>query len=250
VKVERKTYIEMSDNEGIHWWFVARRMILKRVLDRFAGQSTHQHILEAGCGSGGNLEMLTAYGDLEAMELDEESRTKANLRKLCLVKKGRLPDNLPYEQEFDLICMLDVLEHIEDDSAALRAIKARLTRNGLFLITVPAYKFLWSCHDTANHHKRRYTKKQLVDLLTRAGFEIKYSTYFNTFLFPIIALTRFINNLFGRDGQSDVDLPSGFVNSLLTKIFSAERYFIPGLTLPFGVSILIAAGRTEDSGGY
>jgi len=183
------------------------------------------------------------------MELDDEARSMANSRNVCNVKKGKLPNDIPFDNGFDLICMLDVLEHIDDDLATLQSVRDKLNQKGIFLITVPAYKFLWSAHDVVSHHKRRYIRKQLTDLVSKSGLIVKYTTYFNTFLFPVIVIVRTLNNIFGMNSGSDVNLPSNPVNNLLTKIFFSERALLPTISFPFGVSILLIAEKAKDDKG-
>jgi len=241
--MESQFYKEMYAAEEFHWWFVARRTILKKILDRFYNGLESSQVLEVGCGSGGNLNLLGTYGRLYAMELDDEARMMAASRKICPVRPGRLPDDIPYDETFDLICMLDVLEHIDDDLAALQAVRKRLNQEGILLITVPAYRFLWGPHDVINHHKRRYTVKELTKILTKAGLTIRYKSYFNTFLFPVIAASRLLNNIsHGKD--SDLKLSSNLVNRYLTAVFASESLFLPGISFPFGVSIVLVAGKT------
>lgn len=197
-----------------------------------------------GCGTGGNLKLLSTYGQVSAIELDDHGRALANKRKICEVKKGWLPSNIPFEKNFDLICMLDVLEHIDNDLLALKSLRKKLNQNGRLLITVPAYQFMWSQHDVVHHHKRRYLKKQLIETLKQSGYKILYTTYFNTFLFPVIAGTRFINTVCRSRENTDVYMPSKYINKLLVRIFSSEQVFIPKISLPFGVSILMLAENT------
>jgi SAM-dependent methyltransferase len=244
IVVQREAYFEMYHHEDHHWWFISRRMIVQKVLDRCLSDGNTRSILEVGCGTGGNFELLSKYGDLRALEQDDDARDMANRRGLCLVAKGFLPDNIPFSETFDLICMLDVLEHIDDDLKTLQEISKRLNSNGKLLLTVPAYEFLWSEHDITLAHKRRYRKKQLIQLVKRAGLDSVYSTYFNTFLFPVIAVTRFLNKALGKKGGTDVNMPSNFRNVLLTKIFSSEKLLIPRISLPFGVSILLVAKKS------
>jgi SAM-dependent methyltransferase len=227
-----------------HWWFVARRKIIQKILNSWPHDGTRS-ILEIGCGTGGNLKLLSTYGAVSGVEQDDKALSLANGRKICPVKKGALPDSIPFAQTFDLICLLDVLEHITDDLAALQAARNKLLPTGKVLITVPAYNFLWSSHDVELHHKRRYNRKDLSDLLLKAGFKVRYSTYFNTFLFPLIAVIRICNSLFKRQSGTDVSMPPGVINKSLMKIFSGERFFLPGFSLPFGVSILVLAEKTE-----
>lgn len=250
--MERESYNKMHLNEEAHWWFIARRLILKKILDRYYRNKKPKKVLEVGCGSGGNLTMLKEYGEIFAMELDDDARNIANNRNICNVKKGRLPEDIPFNDGFDLICMLDVLEHIDDDLAALSSVKEKLNQQGKLLITVPAYKFLWSAHDVACHHKRRYTRKQLINLVLKSGLKVQYTSYFNTILFPVIAAVRILNNIFGGSGSSaknDVNLPPTFVNKFLRIIFSAERLILPAMFFPFGVSVLIIAENEKEGKG-
>lgn len=244
--MEREVYNKMYLYEDVHWWFVARRLILQKILDHFYSREKGR-ILEVGCGSGGNLHMLSSYGDVFAMELDDEAKNIANCRNICNVKKGSLPDNIPFDEGFDLICMLDVLEHIDNDYAALQSIEKKLNENGMLIITVPAYKFLWSAHDMVCHHKRRYSKKELTDIVNKVGLSIEYVTYFNTFLFLPISIVRFLNNFIRRGNRSDINLPPNTINGMLKKIFSSERKFLPYISFPFGVSLLLVAMKNNRS---
>lgn len=242
--MQPEAYQEMFSAEDRHWWFVARRKLIQKILCTWFHGGVWS-ILEIGCGTGGNLDLLSAYGTVSGVELDDVALALANSRKICAVKKGALPDSIPFEQAFDLICLFDVLEHIPDDLAALHAARNKLAPGGKILITVPAYNFLWSSHDVVLHHKRRYNRKELSTLLQKAGFTIRYSTYFNTFLFPLVAVARICNKLFNRTGGTDVTMPREVINSTLIKIFSGERFLLPGFSLPFGVSILVLAENTN-----
>ena len=241
--MEKEIIQEMHLFEDIHWWFIGRRLILKKVLDHYFSNRKNSKILEVGCGTGGNFQMLQSYGTLSAMELDDEARQMAEHRKICHVKKGKLPEEIPFTDKFDLVCALDVIEHIENDLSALEALRDKLNRNGKILITVPAYQFLWSKHDVLNHHKRRYLKKQLLQLISKAGLGLEYSTHFNTFMCPVVVLFRMLNNILDKRESSDIKLPSRQINRLLTKVFYSERIFLPKITFPFGVSILALAKK-------
>jgi SAM-dependent methyltransferase len=240
--MEPEFYEEIYAAEDHYWWFVARRSILKKILDQCYQRQESGRVLEVGCGSGGNLSLLEAYGRLSAMELDDGARTLAASRNICPVRPGRLPDEIPYDYSFDLICMLDVLEHIDDDLAALRTVVKQLNGNGTLLLTVPAYRFLWGPHDVVNHHKRRYTIKGLTKVSAEAGLKVRYVSYFNTFLFPVIAASRILDNIRQRD-SSGLKLPPEPVNRFLTVVFAGERLFLPKLSFPFGISIVLVAGK-------
>lgn len=241
--MDKAAYLEMYLNEDHHWWFVARRIIIRKILSYYLPVKRKRRILEVGCGTGGNLELLSTYGDVYATELDDEALEMAGKRGAYRVVKGSLPDDIPFEGGFDLICMLDVLEHIDDDRGALEVIVKKLNPGGKILITVPACKFLWSEHDVTLHHKRRYGKKQLLRLVHASGFRIIYYTYFNTLLFPVIAAVRSRKKINGKECGTDVSMPSKPVNLLLTAIFSGERFLMPLISLPFGTSILLLAEK-------
>ena len=192
--MDKDLYLQHAKVEDKHWWFVGRRMIIDKII-RQLNLEQHSKIFEAGCGTGGNLNMLARYGEVSAMELDEIACQFANERKVTKVKLGSLPDHIPFSEEYDLIVILDVLEHIDDDLGAAIALNSRLKPGGWLLITVPAYQFLWSKHDEINHHKRRYTLRNLKQVIKKSGYSVHYSSYFNSFLFPVVAGVRLLKNV-------------------------------------------------------
>jgi hypothetical protein len=133
---------------------------------------------------------------------------------------------------------LDVIEHIDDDISALVSIKSMLSKGGFAVITVPAYKFLWSPFDDMNHHRRRYNLSMLEEKLISAGFIIKKISYFNFFLFPLALISKLFNRISNRSGISDLDVPPIFINKLMAKIFQTEQIFLKKINFPFGVSII------------
>ena len=246
--MDPKAYEQMAGLEDRHWWFVGRRQILNRVI---AGIPLPPSacILEAGCGSGGNLEMLSQFGQVWAMEKSEMALPLARARGVGVVEEGELPYRIPFgSQQFDLIALLDVLEHLEEDKAALEALIQRLKPSGYMVITVPAYPWLWSAHDELNHHKRRYTRSQLLSLLKGVGLQIHTFTFFNSFLFPLAAGIRLAQKSLRFRESQDLKMPSPWINWLLTKIFAAEAYLIPKFSLPFGLSLLAVASPIALAG--
>ncbi|MCP4380177.1 MAG: class I SAM-dependent methyltransferase [Hyphomicrobiales bacterium] len=242
--METSAYQELASLEHQHWWFVGRRKIIDALLSRLSLKEGAR-ILEVGCGTGGNLEMLNRYGKLYAGEYNDAARAVALGKNVTEeIAHCELPDDLPFEgEQFDLIVLFDVLEHVENDRASLKAIHLRLKPEGWLVITVPAFAFLWSGHDVRHHHFRRYTRAELEGLLDTEGFQIGYAGYFDFWLFPVVALIRFAKNLaFGRDqGPNDTAMPPRVINRLLTWLFSSERYAMGRFSLPFGVSCIVSA---------
>ncbi len=233
-------YLAMAETESRHWWFSGRRAILAKTIEQLR-LSKNSDILEVGCGTGGNLPLLAAYGRVSALESDERAREIASIRtrNFCDVRPGRCPDQIPFVgQRFDLICLLDVLEHIDDDAGTLVSMKGFLAAGGRIVVTVPAYQWLYGSHDKYIHHKRRYSAMQLRRLFQIAGFRPVKLTYFNTILFPLAALVRLKANLSPDSPATLSHVPPAFLNWVLESIFSAERHLLPHTNLPFGLSLL------------
>lgn len=233
-------YLEMAETESRHWWFCGRRAILDRML-RGLALPKNARILEIGSGTGGNLPMLARYGQVSALEMDETARALATQKTggTFDIRAGYCPDQIPFaDQRFDLICLFDVLEHIPNDVGTLDALKGLLAPGGRVMLTVPAHPWLWGAHDEYLHHQRRYKPTELKDMLRRAGFNIKRFTYFNTVLFPVAALVRLKERLAKSKHATGGAVPPEPLNSLFKYLFSLERYALPYLNLPFGVSLL------------
>lgn len=241
--MERAVFDRMAELDQHHWWFLARRRILKRVIERVVEPPKKARVLEIGCGTGHNLAMLKTFGSLEASELDRCARAVANKRLPGKVKNAKLPDLSMFKRNgYDLIALLDVLEHVPNDLASLRAIHMRLKPGGALILTVPANPWMWSAHDAAHHHFRRYTKRQLEELFLRSGLEVQLLTYFNTLLFPLVAAARIVGKVMRKDSADD-RLPPAPVNAALKAIFGLEAGLIGRLPLPFGVSLLAVVRR-------
>lgn len=235
--MERQIYQQMRRVEDRHWWFVGRRRIVAAVIQSLSLPQPAR-ILDAGCGTGGSLALLRRYGRVEGLEMDTMARELANERQLGEILPGHLPDALPFaEQSFDLIVLLDVLEHTADDAASLAALARLLKPGGSIVLTVPAFAFLWGPHDRAHHHRRRYRAATLQATAQRAGLELSYLSYFNSWLFPLITPIRLLQRLL-PSLEGGLDLPPAPINVLLTRLFSSEGWFIPRWRLPFGVSLL------------
>ncbi|MEM7742385.1 MAG: class I SAM-dependent methyltransferase [Pseudomonadota bacterium] len=234
-------YQRMAEHEEQHWWFRGRRAVLKALLDRL-DLPPEAKVLEAGCGSGGNLPLLATYGELDAFEYDRGARQAASARRIASVVPGALPDNLPSGGPYDLIALLDVLEHLEDDVASIKALARRLTRTGSILITVPAGPWLWSQHDDTHHHFRRYTQTGLNEVITAAGLEVQQIGKMNSLLFPLAVAQRLWLR-FAKSGRDADELPPPWLNKTLEATFKGERHLVGRVPMPFGLSLWAIAGR-------
>ena len=244
--MENKIFERMLSLESNHWWFVARRKIIFSAINnlRFPGKI---RILEAGCGNGCNLSMLSHFGEVIAFEKNEGAFERAKSKKIGQIFKAELPYDLPknIKKNFDLIVMLDVLEHIDDDSQSLTTVKNLMKDKGLILITVPAYQWLWSEHDVHHHHIRRYSKSPLKEKLDISGFKVKYISYFNTLLFPFALIERMKQRIFPSK-EEIFNMPNKRINFLFEKIFSFESNFINKMSFPFGLSLIVIAENSES----
>lgn len=241
--MDRAVFDRMAELDRTHWWFTARRRILAEVIRRIVRPPGPARILELGCGTGHNLDMLAAFGPVEASELDDYARDLATKRLGRAVEKVALPDLGKFPADsYDMIALLDVLEHVPDDTGSLAAIFTRLKPGGALLLTVPANPWMWSAHDVAHHHHRRYRKREIAALARTAGYEIDLLSPFNTMLFPLIAGVRVLNKIRGHDSADDA-LPAKPVNSVLDRLFGVEAGLIGRLPFPFGVSLVAVLRR-------
>ena len=228
-----------AEQDRDHWWFRGRLAVILAALEPRL-PSRGLRLVELGCGSGGVLTALGRYGEAIGVELDDGLRDIAVGRGLD-VRAGALPDRLPVEAgSADVVLLLDVLEHLEAEQAALDAARTLLAPGGLFVATVPAYRWLWSAHDVVLGHRRRYTRTELSRIVIEAGFTLERATYFNTLLLPPIAAVRLARRLTGRHGH-DLQRPPAALNRALAKIFAAERHLVSRVDLPFGGSVLLLA---------
>jgi SAM-dependent methyltransferase len=242
--MENKLYQELCDLEERHWWFVGRRRIIFDLINREIPEVLSR-ALDIGCGTGFNAELLRSRAkEVWGLEASGEMAEEAGKRAPgVVVVEGVFPE-ARIGLQFNLITLFDVLEHLEDDRAALEKIHSLLEPGGYAVFTVPAFSFLWSEHDDLAHHKRRYAMPELNRLLDAAGFSIQRLTYFNTFLFaPIWLLRRARRIAEFRRGSSDFFIAPSAINRILASFFGAERFFLRRMDFPFGVSLFAVARK-------
>jgi len=236
--MERSVYDSMAELDERHWWYRARRAILSDLIARRVALPGDARILEIGCGTGHNIGMLKRFGRVDAIEVDGAARDIASGRLGHDVMSAPLPALSGVAPgAYDLIAILDVLEHVEEDEAALVSIGQRLRPGGRILITVPAHPWMWSAHDVVNHHKRRYTRKTLRRVIAAAGLKLDMLSWFNSLLFPLAAAARVAGRIAGKEDGDD-KLPPRPVNALFEWIFGLERYALGRVPFPPGVSLV------------
>ena len=238
--MDRDYELQTHRAEDRHWWYRGRRNVLERVIGDLRLPSPAR-ILDAGCGSGRNMVDLARHGSVTGVELSETSVRLARERDVGEVVEGSVLE-MPFAAEsFDLAASLDVLEHLDDDLAALRELRRVVSPQGALLITVPAYGWLWSGHDEINHHHRRYTRRSLERVARQAGWEQTRTTYFNSLLLPVAILLRALERLNTKTTESSLDLwvPPEPLNWLLERPLALEAALIGrGGRIPAGLSLL------------
>lgn len=242
--MEKELYREMYDQEVHHWWFRAKRRIILNLIRSYMEDIPHPRFLDVGCGTGAMLKELEGLGETVGIDASDEALAFAATRTRARLIKGRVPKDLyNLDEEFDFVLMLDLLEHLDDDLGALEAASSVLCKNGIVLITVPAFQWLFAPRDLYHHHRRRYHKSELDSLLVKASFNVEYLSYYNFFLFPLAAAQRLISRFFGSRPARDLTLPPPLVNKTLELIFSSERLLMPRVSFPWGLSLISVVRR-------
>ncbi|NOZ01069.1 MAG: class I SAM-dependent methyltransferase [Deltaproteobacteria bacterium] len=243
--MEESEYEVMASVEDGHFWFVGTRAIVKDAFVR-AGLRRDHRVLDIGCGTGGTMRALDGAADFVGLDVSLKAARLAFRRTGNPIMAGSAVAPPFLDESFDCVLALDVFEHIEDDLSAIRQVRRILRPGGVLIATVPCHPFLFSEHDEALHHVRRYTRKGFVDLLNSVGMRTERVTWTNTILFPAAAVYRLAaNGLRGRDKapKSNAAIRTGALNGLLTRVFMVERRMIARFDMPFGLGLLTVARR-------
>lgn len=239
--MEKAYELQTHRAEDRHWWYRGRRRVIHRVISAL-GLAPGARILDAGCGSGRNMLELARYGAVSGVEVSPDSVRVARERGVGEVVQGSISEMPFADASFDVAVCLDVIEHLEDDHAALAELRRVVAPGGALIVTVPAYPWLWSSHDTINQHQRRYTRASLLHAASGAGWRTERVTYFNSLLLPVAIAMRALERV--RPGEShtspDLWIPPAPLNRLLEQPLHLEAAIIGhnGHALPAGLSLL------------
>lgn len=240
--MEKGEYAKMHALEENYWWFVAKRRILAATAKPYLTKRTQ--LLDVGCGTGVILQHFKAKGiAVTGIDFSKEALRFCRKRGLKDVRQVDLEKPLPKMGRFDIIIAADVIEHLNDDLGALKRIHGLLKQDGVLIVSVPAYQWMWSSHDVALHHKRRYTAKRLRAVMRKAGYKVERLTYTNTFTFFPAAAVRLFKKALGGKGKTDTAGSSKLANKLLLAIYRVETGLMKVMPLPFGLSVLCVARK-------
>jgi SAM-dependent methyltransferase len=245
-------YASYFRHESTHWWFRWRFDLISDVLDSLR-QDGPLRILDAGCGTGQMLKSLESHGEAIGIDSSGQAVGYARDRGVQRLVRGSITDPPFRDGSFDCVVALDVIEHVDDDVSILTKLHEVVKPGGHLIVTVPAFKTLWSEHDEINQHKRRYRAGHLSRLIEEAGFDLQRVSYCNTTLFlPVLAIRKGKNYLRSlrrargvtRDTlRSDLDEYPAPVNAALYWLMRGETRLMRHVDFPFGVSILAVARR-------
>jgi SAM-dependent methyltransferase len=239
--LDRESLDDKARLEDRHWWYRGRRRVVAAALARLPRDGSHA-MLDAGFGTGRNLDWLSDFGPVHGIDVNPQAVARAAAQGHRRILTGTL-DDLPYEDgRFGLITCLDVLEHVSDDVTALVELRRVTRREGFLLLTVPAFQMLFSSHDVAAGHVRRYSLRALAALAVATGWRVVQQTYFNAFLFPIAFARRAWSGRVGtrRPPRSDLLVTPASLDLVLEAPMMVEARLVRyGVRLPVGLSILI-----------
>lgn len=244
--MKKEFYKEYFYFEEKHWWFCGRWKIVSFFLRIYLKAKMLPKILDIGTGTGKMFELLSQYGGVTGIDNSRIAIKFCRERGVTNVINADA-QSIPFKDfSFDFVCAMDIIEHLNNDIISVREFYRVLRRNGILLLTVPAFMFLWGSHDEINIHKKRYNIKEISNIIRRTGFKIEKLSYFNFLLFPVIFFIRVGKKLLkGKESKSDLKDYAYLINKVLEGIFSFERFLLKYWNLPFGGSILCIARKME-----
>jgi SAM-dependent methyltransferase len=233
----------MYELEDRYWWFVARRELALQFLRDWLPQQENLRLLDVGCGTGKGQEAFQQFGSVYGIDFSQDGLEFCLSRGLTKITRADA-QVLPIQAGmFNAVVTLDTIEHVPNDHAAIAEIARVLEPGGILLMNVPAYQWLWGPHDVALMHQRRYTTKQVRDLLEGQGFQIERLSYHICLLFPFVLLSRLLGKF--QRGEPEAKLPKlpAFAESILKAVQKIEATIIRRFNLPWGSSVVAVARK-------
>ena len=240
--MKKYLYNDLYNLEEVHWWHKAKRKLVISFFKKYLSKK-NSRILDVGCGTGKNLAAFSRFGNVSGIDNSSDAIAFCKKRGFVKVKKGSI-EKIPYRNSsFDVVTALDVLEHV-DDVKALEEINAVLNKDGILVITVPAFRWLWSKWDEVLYHKRRYTEKSISKILKDSGFQIITISYVYSFLvLPTLIIRGIKKTLYKNYYPSDFQLSNKILNKILSIAANIERIVILNYKIPFGTSLVVIARK-------
>lgn len=241
--MDKRHYQTLYETEKYHWWYSVRKKIIRDLINSYANSQKNIKLLDIGCGTGELLKELPPLGDVFGIDSSPQAIAfckEKGLKNVSVAEGTKIP--FP-NNSFDVILCLDVLEHIQDDSAVLKEIYRVAKMGAIIFIFVPTFKFLWGRSDEVSHHLRRYRLPELRKKIEQNGLKVIRSSYFNFFLFFPILAARWLVRLFKIPIKSENETGNGLINKVLLKVFSFEARLLRHINFPFGVSGLVVCKK-------
>lgn len=253
--MERFLYKDLYKQEDKHWWHLAKRAAVVELIERLLRTSRIRssrndkvgrlRILDLGCGTGKNMEVLSQFGETYGVDMSKEAMEFCRKRGLKNVRVGSSYKTGFTNSYFDLVTLLDVLEHTDDDKT-LTEINRILNNNGVLIINVPAFQWLWSRWDEVLHHKRRYTKRSLEIAMNRNGFKVIESSYMFSFLVVPAVIVRTIKSKLSKsDYSSDFNYSNVLINKFMFGVSAIEREIMKYVPILVGTSLICVAKKVK-----
>lgn len=241
-----EVYEEMYRVESRHWWFRAKHKIVQSLLARYVPlAASHQNasakprVIDLGCGCGYLLHLINDKYDAVGMDGFPQA-VEFSQRRGVKVEVGSLPEPVPFpDASADAILLLDVLEHLQDDTTCFARAARLLKPGGVAICTVPAYPWLWTKRDEFHQHFRRYTRRAFTTLMNVDGMKSQFVSHMNAVLFPAAVGERVVRKFVPlKEGHGDLKVPATPINALFRESYAAERVLLGRLPIPFGLSLV------------
>lgn len=243
--MKKYLYEDLFSLEDKHWWHISKRRIVHKLIENYNSYKNPK-ILDIGCGTGKNMRELQNLGTVYGLDSSSEALRFCKKRGLNNLMLGSAEKTHLKSNSFDIITLLDVLEHT-DDKKTIKEVSRILSGNGLLIITVPAFNWLWSSWDVVLHHQRRYTIKSLSLVLEKNNLEIMKISYMYSYLIIPTLIIRTIKSFFFRKSYpSDFKLSSPLFHQIMTRLTAFEAFFIMLMSVPIGTSIIAVAKKTNE----